>query len=113
VNPDARMGRMGGCCTTFTTEPRQTGSPAVTVQRSNASSVAQCTVGPTLRVQEHVERRCSVKWPSEKDGRSGVVTRYPHTRALRVPWPAGLLASTMSGLGRKGLRLRLHLIDDG
>ena len=36
-------------CTAGTAEPRQTGSPAVTVQRCVSFSVAQCTVGPVLR----------------------------------------------------------------
>ena len=46
----------GGCCTTCASEPRQTWSPAVTVQSgrrlqcvSDVTSVAQCTVGPALR----------------------------------------------------------------
>ena len=47
-----RLGRRQGCCTTCTAEPRQTGSPAVTVQRTPAHA------GP--------------RWPNVQSGRRDV-----------------------------------------
>ena len=80
------------------TEPRQTGSPAVTVQRRCGALVAQCTVGPALRARVVVYlrmKRCrSTKWVSEKDA--------PQERCGSLGWPSPS-AGLRSSLGRKGL----------
>ena len=110
----------GECCTTRTTEPRQTGSPAVTVQRRDAPRsagiervvlVAQCTVGPVLRAVVPPGRgpgraRCvkhcrGTKRASEKDASAETCDLRP-ARVPRVPWPAPSLGGGMSGLGRNG-----------